>query len=70
MHTLLKSLESNAGTQVQEAVAQLAAQSLPQAALALCAVAWHRWARTAPAALGTRYQKFQAIYLGWRAVDD
>jgi hypothetical protein len=37
--------------------------------LALCALAWHRWDHEV-AAPTRRYQEFQAIELGWRAVDD
>ena len=69
MRELVKQLESLTSSQVLAAVPQLAAQPQPPAVLALCALAWHRWDHEV-AAPTRRYQEFQAITQGWRAVDD
>lgn len=56
---------------MRRAVAELAAQPLLPAALALCAVAWQRWAGGDPTTRpGHRFRQFQANRLGWRTADD
>jgi tetratricopeptide (TPR) repeat protein len=68
---LLEALEGATSRPVRQAVAELAAQVLPRPALALCAVAWQRWAGGDPTARpGHRFQQFQANRLGWRTADD
>lgn len=71
MKALLEALEGPESQQVRRAVAGLAAQALPLPALALCAVAWQRWAGGDPTAWpGHRFYRFQANRLGWRTADD
>ncbi|MBF9220304.1 tetratricopeptide repeat protein [Hymenobacter ruricola] len=71
MKELLEDLESAGSQRVRQAVAELAGQPLPRAALALCAVAWQRWAEGDPTRrAGHRFWRFQANRLGWRTADD
>ncbi|WP_208178243.1 tetratricopeptide repeat protein [Hymenobacter negativus] len=71
MKALLEALECPESQLMRGAVAGLASLALPQPALALCAVAWQRWASGDPASRRShRFQLFQVNRLGWRTADD